>query len=298
MTGLRALKAVWLGARLTAPLSRRLAGRFAWHLWFTPWRVGLSDRAEAREAAWLDGTTSFVVPFGRRHLQGFSAGDGPVVLLVHGWGDRASRLGAFIAPLVDAGFRVVGVDFPGHGASAGRRTNAYEMADAVRATADEVGGITGVVAHSMGGVATTMALGAGLEADRVVLLGSAVRLEHAADKFQQLFALPDRVMAGLRDRIEVRFGPDVWSDLATDVIAARLQSPALLFHDRSDAQVDFADGQQLAGAWPGARLVATDGLGHDRLLRDAEVVAQAVQFLTGTHDDEGKPEQLRRVKAQ
>jgi hypothetical protein len=32
--------------------------------------------------------------------------------------------------------------------------------------------------------------------------------------------------------------------------------------------------------WPGARLVSTEGLGHRRILRDAEVIAAAVAFVT------------------
>src|SRR5688572_12069614 len=157
-SGVRVLKATWLAARLTAPISRRLAGFFAWRLWFTPWRLALSEKAKAREAAWLEGTTPLVVPFGRGTLRGFTAGEGPTVLLVHGWGDRASRLGAFIAPLTAAGYRVAAVDLPAHGDSSGLRTNAYEAAAGIRATADHLGGVDAVIAHSMGGAETLLAL--------------------------------------------------------------------------------------------------------------------------------------------
>ena len=279
MNSTRTLTAMWIGARLAGSVSRYLGGLFAWRLWFTPWRVGLSERAREREAAWLSGTTPVRIPFGSAELVGFSAGAGPAVLLVHGWGDRASRLGAFIAPLRDAGFRVIGVDMPAHGDSPGRRTNADVMADVVRATAAAVGGVSGVAAHSMGGVATIRALDHGLDVDRVVQLAPALRLEHAMDKFQAMFTLPPRAIEGLRRRINWRFGTSVWDELATDRIAARLDVPVLLFHDRGDVQVDFADGEMLAGAWRTAPLVATEGLGHDRLLRDADVISAAVNFL-------------------
>ena len=32
-------------------------------------------------------------------------------------------------------------------------------------------------------------------------------------------------------------------------------------------------------AWPGARMVTTRGLGHHRLVRDPQVIAEAVRFL-------------------
>ena len=288
MNGVRALKASWVGARVAAQFSTRLAGFFAWRLWFTPWRVGLSERAAQREAQWLAATTPIMIGFRGRTLRGFTSGVGPTVLLVHGWGDRGSRLGAFIEPLVEAGFRVVGVDLPAHGDSPGRRTNAYELADAIRASADEVGGVTAVIAHSMGGVETLLALRNGLAAERVVLLASAVRLEHATEKFEQMFNLPSRAMIGLRNAIERRFGPSVWDDLSSDLLAADLDVPALLFHDRDDAQVDFADGELLVAAWPGARFIPTQGLGHDRLLRDPEVIRGAVSFLSAVESGDAQ----------
>ena len=45
-------------------------------------------------------------------------GQGPLVLLVHGWNGRGSQLGSFVEPLLEGGFQVVTFDAPGHGASA------------------------------------------------------------------------------------------------------------------------------------------------------------------------------------
>jgi pimeloyl-ACP methyl ester carboxylesterase len=279
MSRARWLRLLWLGARYGGVVSRRLGSFFAYQLWFTPWQVALSERAQQREAGWLAATQPLRIPFGRRTLSGFTAGQGPTVLLIHGWGDTASRLGAFVAPLVSSGYRVVGVDLPAHGSSPGWRTNAYERSAAILATADHVGGVEAVVAHSMGGVETLIALRKGLAAQRVVLLAPALRLEHAMNKFAALFAMPEEVMSGLRVAIERQFGEQVWDSLASDLLVQGLDVPALLVHDRSDAQVDFADGERLRDAWPGVTFLATDGLGHDRVLRDPQVVAAATRFL-------------------
>ena len=40
-----------------------------------------------------------------------------------------------------------------------------------------------------------------------------------------------------------------------------------------------ADGVQLADAWPIADLHSTDGLGHQRILRDPDVIAEVVDFV-------------------
>jgi hypothetical protein len=68
-------------------------------------------------------------------------------------------------------------------------------------------------------------------------------------------------------------------DVDLAAIAARLRTPALVLHDRDDAEVALADGEAIARAWPGARLVATEGLGHRRILRAPGVHQEAARFV-------------------
>jgi pimeloyl-ACP methyl ester carboxylesterase len=280
--GTTSLKLTWMATRAAAALSPRLAGVPAARLWFTPWRVALSDRARARERSWLAETTPLAIPFGGGRLAGFSAGSGPVVLLVHGWGERASALGSFVAPLADAGYRVVGVDLPAHASSPGKQTDALKIAAALHAASEAVGGVTAVVAHSMGAHATTLALSEGLGAGAAVLLSPAVRLEHGLERFGAMFQLPPNAIEGLRGEIERRYGAGVWRHLAGDRLAESIGCPALIVHDEDDPQVDLEDARMLASAWPDARLTTTTGLGHNKVVRDAAVIEAAVSFIAET----------------
>lgn len=268
----------WLAAQAAGRLSERLARPFAERLWFTPWTSPTTAASRSREAAWLAATERVALPVDGRTLTGFTAGEGPAVLLVHGWGDHAARLAAFVEPLVAAGFRVVGVDLPGHGASRGGPTDLYALASVVRGVAERVGA-AGVVAHSLGGAMTVLALRDGLALQAVTLVAPAVRIEQGVHTFAARLRLPARAVSGLRRGVERRFGAGVWEDLRADVAAASLRIPALVIHDRGDTHVPAADGGSLAGAWPGAQLRLTDGLGHSRILRDADVTRQAAEFL-------------------
>eukprot|EP01041_Mallomonas_annulata_P035493 gene35493-58458_t len=80
--------------------------------------------------------------------------------------------------------------------------------------------------------------------------------------------------AALQRRIEAREGI-VMAQFEPDASGPRITQPTLVVHDRGDRINPFADGTAFAEAIPGAQLLATDGLGHTRLLRDA-LVAQAV----------------------
>src|SRR5215468_8096629 len=100
------------------PLAARLAGR----LFATPPRHKTSER----EWIVLSRATPGRVRCGRRTIATWSWGEGPTVLLVHGWGSRGARLHSFVEPLVAAGYRVVAFDAPGHGDTAGRTSSLPE----------------------------------------------------------------------------------------------------------------------------------------------------------------------------
>ena len=281
----KALKATWMAANVTGRFSKRISGFFASQFWFTPWATDTGPKAEKRHAKWLAGTQEVAVPYRDGYLKGFAAGRGPVVLLVHGWGERAATLGALVRPLVDAGYRVIGIDLPAHGSSPGRTTNILEEADALRTIVDELDSVHGVIAHSMGGAITAHALEQGMPIDRVAFVAPAVRLDSAMEVFAEVSGLPPLAIEGLQEDIERRFGASVWEDFAADRAAADMRVPALVVHDVDDVQVPYADGERLAAAWPGAKLVTTEGLGHMRILGDARVHRALLDHLAGVEAD-------------
>jgi pimeloyl-ACP methyl ester carboxylesterase len=276
----KALQRTWAAMQATGWHSSWIGGLFAARIWFTPWAVDNHDRARQRHARWLEGADRITVPFKRKRLAGFAIGEGPTVLLVHGWGERAATLGALVKPLVARGYRVVGVDLPAHGDSPGRRTDIPEGAEAVRATIDHLGGVYAVIAHSMGGAVASVALARGAEVERLVLIGSAVRLENALEVFAEISQLPPRAKAGLRRYIERRFGHNVWREFATDRLARDIPVAPLIVHDKDDDQVAFADGVMLAKAWPGAHFLATERLGHIKVMGDPKVMEAIVGWLS------------------
>jgi pimeloyl-ACP methyl ester carboxylesterase len=215
-------------------------------------------------------------------LEGFTAGEGPTVLLVHGWSDRAASLGALVAPLVERGFRVVGIDLPGHGDSPGGRTNALEMAATIREIDRELGGVDAIVAHSIGAFVTVLELANGLAPSAVALIAPLVRVDQAIDRFAQQLRLSRGAVKALRAEIEDTFGRDAWERFSTDLAAPGLDTPALIVHDQDDPETLWSDASLLAEAWPGARLLTTRGLGHHRVVRDAGVVDAIVEFTADT----------------
>jgi pimeloyl-ACP methyl ester carboxylesterase len=223
------------------------------------------------------------IPFAETEIVVSTWGDGPTVLLVHGWGGNRLQLGAFVLPLVDAGYRVVAFDQPAHGDSPGKTTNVFVVADSLQVIGSYYGPFQAILAHSLGTLGTSFAL---VNRDfphpsRLVYFGALNRLMDFVPRFQVMAQLSDEITAGLAQAIENRFGRDELEAITNARLVPHLPLPALLFHDRQDAVTPVSDSRAIARAWPGAQLVETDGLGHRRVLRDAKIIEQVVAFVRG-----------------
>jgi pimeloyl-ACP methyl ester carboxylesterase len=268
-----------LGFGLLQAPAPEMAAHIAEHLFLTPRRVRRPDW----ERALLAGADEFRIRWGRHRIRVWAWGSGPTVLLVHGWEGRGSQLGAFVRPLVAAGFRVVCFDAPGHGEARRTRISIPEISDVIRLVARKVGGAYAIIAHSMGGAAAAVAatyagrVGEQL-ASRYVLVAPPSRLETYTRKFASALAISpstlSRMQANMEQRLRFSFG-----DMDGPGIAASRTEPALFVHDEEDKEIAHAHGQAFAEAWPGARLVTTRGLGHRRILRSPEVIEETVRFL-------------------
>ena len=264
--------------RLSTLVSTELTGRWVNHLWFRSRRYP----QPAREQEWLADAQSLQLTHRGRPLAVQHWGTGPTVLFVHGWHGRGAQLGAFAAPLVTAGFRVVAFDAPAHGRTAGRSTDLPEVSEALLTVANAYAPLHGVIAHSFGAVATLYAIAQGLAPQRVAALSAPSSIEFLMASFAARLDLSTAVMAVHRRLMEARFGADLWQRFSPREIARGLDIPALLVHDEDDHDVPRQEGEALARAWPGAVWEQTRGLGHRRILRDPEVVARVVAFMTGS----------------
>jgi len=244
-------------------------------LFFTPPRTTLTPPIRDVLATGLP----FRVCVDDARVAAWAWGHGPAVALVHGWGGRGGRLAAaFVAPLVARGFSVITFDAPGHGASDGKLSSMPQVARALLAVADAAGSLYGLVAHSMGGSASALAMAEGLQVERAVFIGPAADPARYAEDFAKLLGIGPVAMAAMRRRSEARLRFR-WSDLNVPRLAATLDTPLLVLHDRDDPTVPWEEGAAIAGSWLGAELVTTTGLGHRDIVKDPAVVARAVDFL-------------------
>ncbi|WP_201980873.1 alpha/beta fold hydrolase [Hymenobacter rubidus] len=273
----------WLRWQLQAlwAVTPALAFRQAWRLFTTPRRLPVKDweapaLADARRRAVAHST-------GQLAVYEWGEPTAPAVVLVHGWEHRASFWRAWVQPLLAAGYRVVALDGPAHGASSGRQTTLIDFGSAVQAVVDTVEEVRAVVAHSFGAASVAglpVQLPDAAPLPRLVLISAPLNPRVVAGRFADFLGLPNNLVTRFADHILRETGRPADSFAVAAAGPATGAEKVLVLHDESDEIIPFAEGVQIVADWPGAVLQATRGLGHNRILRDAAVVQSAVTFIS------------------
>ncbi|MGB5439334.1 MAG: alpha/beta fold hydrolase [Gammaproteobacteria bacterium] len=253
-----------------------IMGRWAYHLWFRTRRF--PEAAAGKRAA--ASSRREILQVDDMPVAIYTWGEGPAVLFVHGWSGRGSQVAAFVEPLNRAGYRVIAVDLPGHGDSPGNSTNILACAAVLQAIARDHGPVYAAITHSFGGMVLAYAMKQGMPAGRVVSICAPANAEFLLETFAQTLRMHKSVIDDMWRRLEQRFGGDFGRRIATTNNVKGLIVPALVIHDEDDAGVPWQHGRMIADAWHGAEFLKTKGLGHGRILRDAQTIQAAVDFIS------------------
>lgn len=257
-------------------LAPETAGTLVDNLFFSPRRLPLPIRYEYL----LDEATSYTqLQHGAHTIPVYSWGYGSAVLMVHGWSGGGIQFGAFVKPLVKAGYRVVAFDAPAHGRAQGSQTNLYDMAEVVYKVAASVGPVEAIIAHSIGSLAAARAVVDGVQTQHLVLLAPPRDLDSVVTGFGATLGLSPAMVAEQRRRMERKFGPDVWQQFSFDGLAPQLATHGLVVVDRDDQSVPASDSDRVQRSWPGSEKLQTEGLGHHKLLWHPSVVERVYSTL-------------------
>ncbi len=207
---------------------------------------------------------------------------GPVVVLVHGWGGHAGQMLALADQLSAQGLRPVIIEMPAHGRSRGSFSTLPQFArvlDYVTARLLQQGHtMRALVAHSLAANAGAYAASRGLAAGRLVLLAPPASPLEYTRLFAHVFGLAESTRAAMQRRIEANEGV-LMPQFEPAAVGPRITLPTLVVHDRQDSINRFADGVAYSETIAGARLLATEGLGHRKILKDDEVLREVAAFL-------------------
>lgn len=251
-------------------------------------------RGEPRLAAALADAERVDVDTPHGTVAAWRVGEGPAVLLVHGWQDSARLWDPLMATLREQRRAFVALDLPAHGFSGGERCMVAEVADAVGAVARELGPIDAVVAHSFSANGTAIAVAEGVPAARLVLIAPPGTYRQPSDAavgganpaYARWRRLADRLGfdAAVGEQAHDRYVASLGPVRAAWTFAEgldRLDCDVVLMASIDDEKFNVAPARALAEQLPRGRFVELSGLDHRGSARHATAVAAILQALDG-----------------
>lgn len=272
-----AFRALGVLDRIAPPI----AAETAYALWVHP---GRRKPVHPSEAIVMDDAVRRTIKVRGKRVATYRWGTGPrTVLLVHGWQSRASAFAPLVRELREAGRTIVAFDAPAHGLSSGRQTNLLDYGAIIEELARADGGFEAIVAHSFGTPAAALAIRNGVPVGKLVTVNGVAEFEYLLQRFTSSLGLRLSSVRGIQRRTEKRVFhgkiDDIWRRYSATAPLPETV-PWLVVHDDSDLTVDLGQARALVAAHPeSAELFLTNGLGHNRPLRDDAVLDRIAEYL-------------------
>jgi len=212
----------------------------------------------------------------------------PKAIICHGWSSRALYMAGVIRTLVENGFEVHALDFPAHGEGKGFQLEWMKAPECILDCQKRFGPYQCALGHSFGG---TMIIAAEcvykyaghiedvLAVDKVVLIGTPVRIATPLKKFSQAFKL-NPVAEEMFTAMQVAQAGARIHQLDGKVNIDNTDSHYLVIHDPDDTVIPVSDALYFCNDNPKATLHMTRDLGHVKALYDDDVMAVIRDFLT------------------
>ncbi len=217
----------------------------------------------------------------------YEEGEGPKILVVHGWGSSTYRIRPVIRSLVANGFKVISFDAKGSGLSSGKMTNVMEYIEIVKYLSEKHGGFDAAVTHSFGGLAALLGTLEGIEFKRIITISPPLRAAVIFSSFYKMLGVPQNVQTRMQRRFEEKIGRTI-EEISPIEINLQLP-PTKIIHDRDDEVLPVEDVREFVSRYEGVEFYETKGLGHRRILKDEVVLKEIVDFLTPIRKDTHAP---------
>jgi len=243
---------------------------------FSPKRYPLTPE----EQQYLKTGEAFQMQVHDKEVRCWKWGRGPGILFVHGWNGRGVYFRHFFQAFIDADYSVITYDAPAHGESGGQDTSYFEMTDTVRSFLDPSRGfhISGIIAHSLGASAVINGLSKEKPPIDAVLVAPALKLRELIQNTFNNQGLPEMVYQTMIAEMEAHYGYNLYDDNPYTLLK-KVSSNIFIVHDRDDPTTPFIDSKVISERLNHVDLLATEGLGHKRILRDKTVVSIIQKYI-------------------
>jgi len=203
---------------------------------------------------------------------------GKKALLVHGWSGRATQMFKIIEALLNNGYEVISFDAPAHGLSSGKATMMPEFIKTIETVAETFGPFELGIGHSMGGIALLNVQARKPVFKKLVIIGAPDSIYNIFHNFVKMLELKPLVAEKLISVFEKITGKSIY-DFHGSAQTKKIKEPVMIVHDENDKEVSINDAINNYKQLKKGVLLKTKGLGHNRIMKNQEVVDKILEFI-------------------
>lgn len=208
----------------------------------------------------------------------FELGNGPTVLLVHGWSGRASQMGKIAKELSEQGYKTISFNAFAHNGSLAKQTTVIEFAEIIKDIHKNHGPFKACIGHSLGGIALGNAVLNGVKTEKLITIGSPTTFQYILDAFGEIINAGASTLNYIKN-FTVEYANAKVDDFSLREIGRNLTIPGLIIHDTDDKEALYSQSLLFDATWKKGRLVTSSGLGHSRILRDKKIIKMIVDYI-------------------
>jgi pimeloyl-ACP methyl ester carboxylesterase len=258
--------------KLFGSLFPKVLAPLALRLFLTPFRIpaGEKEKAQAKLASqkylYFRNSKIAVYDWG---------GNGPKVLLVHGWSGRGTQMGSIALWLQAQGYHPFSFDAPGHGKSNGKTCSMLAFSETINFIQEEYGMVM-AVGHSLGGASLILSQSMGQRFFQIATISAPASVADAMTQFGKRLGWSRALLANTMEYTENKFNTTLESVSAAS-LSQTIWCDGLVIHDEGDQEVTVRNAEIIHAGWKNSSLVHTQNLGHFKILHHE----QTFQALAG-----------------
>jgi len=270
-------KLILLFSKVIASISPKLSVLFSAKLFTTPIKHKTPKRELEMESKSIQKLIE--IPSINKKVMVYEYGKSDQkILLSHGWSGRGTHLFKIAEELLKAGFSTLSFDAPAHGKSPGRTTIMSEFVETILEMEKQFGPFEAAVGHSLGGMSLLNATQKGLAIHSLVIIGSGNIVQDILDDFVKKLELNPNTSTKLRLYFEKKYKVEM-DDYSAYRAAMEVSIPVLVIHDKNDFEVPVEAANHIHKHLKNGKLFVTEGLGHRKILGNAEVIEKVIEFV-------------------
>jgi len=270
-------KLILLFSKVIASISPKLSVLFSAKLFTTPIKHKTPKRELEMESKSIQKLIE--IPSINKKVMVYEYGKSDQkILLSHGWSGRGTHLFKIAEELLKAGFSTLSFDAPAHGKSPGRTTIMSEFVETILEMEKQFGPFEAAVGHSLGGMSLLNATQKGLAIHSLVIIGSGNIVQDILDDFVKKLELNPNTSTKMRLYFEKKYKVEM-EDYSAYKSAMEIAIPVLVIHDKNDFEVPVEAAIHIHKHLKSGKLFLTEGLGHRKILGNAEVIEKVIEFV-------------------